>query len=257
MWKFDILAPGSFRVPARMVTRVFLHITDSDAPNLVGVGLAAEVDRWHKTPPPMGNGWQGIGYHLVVDKAGAVSSGRPLELTPAAQLGPDGMGNVGAIAISTHASKLFTVDELLATRELCREIDAAYKAAGHPVTFWGHTEIDPRPCPVYDWRSLCGLDASRRFGVMPFGDVAAIAAAASGGAKPKLPIVDQAETHLLVQGCHSAEVGELQAKLGMDGADVDDWFGPKTLKAVQYFQTAHGLTPSGVVDQVTRAALGL
>jgi peptidoglycan hydrolase-like protein with peptidoglycan-binding domain len=46
----------------------------------------------------------------------------------------------------------------------------------------------------------------------------------------------------------------LQARLHVP---VDGDFGPVTLAAVETFQRAHGLTPDGVVDASTRAALGL
>jgi peptidoglycan hydrolase-like protein with peptidoglycan-binding domain len=46
----------------------------------------------------------------------------------------------------------------------------------------------------------------------------------------------------------------LQARLGVA---VDGDFGPLTEAAVVQFQRAHGLTPDGIVDAATRAALGL
>lgn len=183
-WLFVTFDPKSFVPPARKVTRVFLHCTDCDNDNLRGVGLAAEINRWH-----LMNGWAGIGYHFVIDKHGVVATGRSLEKIPAAQLGPDGLGNIATIAISTHGSRQWTAEELLATRNLCAAINTAYLPTV-PVTFWGHTELDPRPCPIYRWGALLGLDENRRFGAVPFQDPAVIAAQASTGVWPKLNIVD-------------------------------------------------------------------
>jgi N-acetylmuramoyl-L-alanine amidase len=259
MWDFRPVSPGVFRVPARRVTRVFLHCTDSDTEtsDYFGAKLAATIDGWHKA-----NGWVGIGYHFVVDKIGQVITGRPLELVPAAQLGPDGLGNVGSIAISTHLSKRWTGAELAGTRDLVAAIDAAYRAAGQSIEVWGHTEIDPRPCPVYPWRDVMGLDEHRRFAARSLGDLAAIATEqpvsppAAAASWPKLPIVDHAEAELIVEGCHSADVAKLQAALGMATADVDGWFGPRTRLAVEAWQSAHGFKPTGIVADLTRRAIG-
>jgi hypothetical protein len=253
MWNFSLIKPADFRAPARKVTRVFLHCTDSDNEHLVGVGLAAEVNRWH-----LANGWAGIGYSFIVDKAGAISTGRPLDIQPAAQLGPDGLGNVATIAISTHLSKMWTEAELVATRELVRAIDAAYAARGEEITVWGHTEIDPRPCPVYPWRQVMGLDAGRRFGRMPFSDCAALAnepPIKPAASWPKLAIVDPPQPAIgarpLSEGCHGADVERLQLTLtgaGFDTQGVDGWFGRNTFGAVVAWQRAHGVTPAnGIV----------
>lgn len=257
MWSFQPVDPGSFRAPARKVTRVFLHCTDSDAEHLQGVGLAEEVNRWH-----LANGWAGIGYHFIVDKLGVVVTGRPLELQPSAQLGPDGMGNVATIAISLHGSKHWTMEGFVAVRTLCHAIDLAYGAG--TVSFHGHCEIDPRPCPVYPYQRLLGLDAHGVFGGGVWGDMPSLLAAANGGtdtAWPKLAIVD-APAHpigqrVLFEGCHGPDVTALQISLGRDVVALDGWFGRKTFDAVVAFQRAHGLQADGVVGDKTRAALGL
>ncbi len=261
-WHFGIIFPSDFRAPARKVTRVFLHCTDSDAPTLVGLDLAEEVNRWH-----LANGWAGIGYHFVIDKQGAVVTGRPLELTPAAQLGeiplvPPAMvhmGNVATIAISTHGSKRWTEAGMRATRELCAAIDRAYRSAGHPVTFHGHKEIDPRPCPVYPYKDLLGLDGAGNFSAMPFMDMASLLMKANGGAPPKMLMPDpaKADGFLLVEGCHGIDVANLQRAIGMSTADMDGWFGPRTSAAVKAWQTSKGLTPNGIVSPTQRADLGI
>ncbi len=253
MWNFSLIKPADFRVPARKVTRVFLHCTDSDNADLVGVGLAAEVNRWH-----LANGWAGIGYNFIVDKIGQISTARPLEIQPAAQLGPDGLGNVATIAISTHLSKEWTAAELEATRELVRAIVEAYAAIGVEITIWGHTEIDPRPCPVYPWRQLMGLDASRRFGSAPFvdpGELANEPPIVATRAWPKLTIADPAQPPIgarpLFEGCHGDDVTKLQATLtgaGFDTQGIDGWFGRNTFNAVGAWQRAHSVTPAnGIV----------
>lgn len=154
-WPFAQFDPATFRVPKRKVERVFLHCTANDNHAFRGVGLAEEINRWH-----LMNGWRGVGYHYLIDKEGFVVTGRPVEETPAAQLGKDNLGNVATIAISTHGMWEFTEKSLESVVAMCRAIDQAYKLDGQlkKVTFHGHCEIDPRPCPVYDYKSLLGLD---------------------------------------------------------------------------------------------------
>ncbi len=269
MWNFGLFDPASFRAPARKVTRVFLHCTDSDNEALEGVSLAEEVNRWH-----LANGWAGIGYHFVVDKRGQVVTGRPLELTPAAQLGevplvaPDmvHMGNVATIAISTHGSKQWTKEGLNSTFYLCNQIHAAYFAAGAPVTFHGHCEIDPRPCPVYRYRALLGLDAGGRFlagAQSPADMVASISTEVTDAPHdmPKLALIEHPAAfepigaRALFEGCHGQDVEALQRKLGL--APADGWFGPQTYRALADWQGAHGLAADGIAGPVTRKALEL
>lgn len=252
MWDFRPFDPATFRAPVRHVTRVFLHCTDSDAVFLVGTRLAREVDSWHKA-----NGWTGIGYSFVVDKAGEIVTGRPLELQPAAQLGPDGQGNVAAIAISVHGSKDFTPASLAATHALLVAIDAAYLATGAPVTFHGHCEIDPRPCPVYPYRQVHSLDERGR--LKSVGARTAVLVPPSPGDWPHLPIAEPPAapggTRDLFEGCHGPDVEALQRKLGI--APADGWFGRMTLGAVIDWQQSHGLEADGVAGPATKRALGL
>jgi peptidoglycan hydrolase-like protein with peptidoglycan-binding domain len=267
MWNFGLFDPVSFRAPARKVTRVFLHCTDSDNDDLKGVGLVEEVNRWH-----LANGWAGVGYHFLVDKAGQVMTGRPLELTPAAQLGevplvpPDQvhLGNVATIAISTHGSKAWTPAGMEATRRLCNVIDGVYLAAGARVTFHGHCEIDPRPCPVYRYRALLGLDAAGHFDAVEFTPadmVASLSTVVSDAphAMPKLGIVDEVEARVgprnLSEGCRGSDVEDLQRRIGI--APADGWFGAQTARAVMDWQAGHGLEADGVVGPKTRSLLAL
>jgi peptidoglycan hydrolase-like protein with peptidoglycan-binding domain len=263
MWEFRPFDPAGFRAPARKVTRVFLHCTDSDNAALAGVGLAEEVNRWH-----LANGWAGIGYNFVVDKAGVVVTGRPLELTPAAQLGEVPlvepamvhMGNVATIAISTHGSKDFTPESLAATHALMVAIDSVYFGLGTPVTFHGHCEIDPRPCPVYPYRQVHSLDELGRLkSVEPRASIGIVAPAAASRDWPKLPINDPPPPPVgardLFEGCHGPDVEAVQRKLGI--VPVDGAFGPQTFRVIADWQHAIGLVSDGIIGPASRKALGL
>ena len=245
-WKFRVTAPAEFTVPARWVRRVFLHCTASDLPHLKGVALVEEVNRWH-----IAQKWAGVGYHFLIDKAGVIVTGRPLELVPAAQLGKDGQGNIASIAICTHGMLSFTPESMQATLDLCRAIDAAYRAAGSPVTFHGHKEIDPKPCPVYGYKTLLGLDDKGVLGASTAVPPEVVAAACRSLEVPARPPADG--RRLLELGDHGEDVRELQAFLPVL-ADGD--FGATTDAAVRVVQQAHGLAVDGVVGPNTRAALG-
>lgn len=132
--------------------RVFLHCSAWNGQAL-GQELAKTINEWH-----LANGWSGIGYHFVIDHMGGVCTGRSLEETPAAQLGKNGDGNKNTIAIMTNGLWKFTEAALQSTYMLCMAINGAYKIANKPVTFHGHREIDPKPCPVYAYQKLLGLD---------------------------------------------------------------------------------------------------
>lgn len=152
MSEFKIVEPKDFAVPNRTVYRVFIHCSASDHEWLKGVGMVEEIDRWHKA-----NGWAGVGYHYLIDKEGTLVTGRDLERTPAAQLGPQKNGNTNTIAIMAHGNWRFTPISLDTLVNLCKAIDAAYYLNNKTVTFHGHCEIDPKPCPVFDYKRLLGL----------------------------------------------------------------------------------------------------
>jgi hypothetical protein len=60
----------------------------------------------------------------------------------------------------------------------------------------------------------------------------------------------------LRHGATGAAVVALQRALGMSPGRVDGYFGTRTLRALRSFQSAHGLTPSGVSRPGTWRALG-
>lgn len=140
-----------FTKPKRPVNRVFIHCSASDAtgPDYVGQGLVKTIDGWHRARE-----FNGIGYHFVIDKTGAVMAGRGLERTPAAQEGH----NSGTIAICVHGLDVsrFTAAEFASLLSLCKEINTAYNGT---ITFHGHREVNKlKTCPVFDYRKVLGLD---------------------------------------------------------------------------------------------------
>lgn len=134
-----------FKKPIRSVQRVFLHCSASDNPTHDNV---ATMTAWHKA-----RGFNTIGYHFFISKDGKVHIGRNIESTPAAQAG----NNLATIAICLHGLKkeLFTQAQFNSLKQLVSEINKAYSGK---VTFHGHREVAAKSCPVFDYKTVLGLD---------------------------------------------------------------------------------------------------
>ncbi|MBB4316051.1 N-acetylmuramoyl-L-alanine amidase [Roseospira marina] len=151
------VAPSHYRPPGREVRRVFLHCSasDADTSDYEGDHLVRTVRTWH-----VQRGWSDVGYHYLIDRAGRIMPGRDLERIPAAQKGH----NTGSVAIMVHGLTQFSDASLAACRSLCVAINAAH---GGRVTFHGHCEVSAKSCPVFDYRSLLGLDSAGRMPLHP------------------------------------------------------------------------------------------
>jgi hypothetical protein len=251
----------------RPVTRVFVHCSADNHPKNDN---AETMEAWHKA-----RGWSGIGYHLFISMDGRIQHGRDLEKIPAAQEG----NNTGTIAICMHG--LYVKDFTQAQREsmirLAAMIDAVY---GPGLTYHGHIEVANKACPVYDFRTLLGLD---QFGRRVYPPSAAFSPRAATRAWPGLLNPTKAEAKVALPAPAKVEVppkpksasdyktadrrelklnvprGEdvaaVQHILGFGVKDADGIYGPRTKKAVEHFQLAKGMPVTGVVDQATWKAL--
>ena len=137
-----------FIKPDRFVECVHIHCSASDRPEHDNVDVIRD---WH-----LQRGFSDIGYHFFISKDGAVHKGRDLEEIPASARG----FNTGSLAICLHGLEedLFTGAQFNSLRDLCKQIDDAYF---NTMVFKGHTEMDPgKTCPVFDYRTVLGLDPS-------------------------------------------------------------------------------------------------
>ena len=207
---------NTFIKPNRRVDRVFIHCSASDLPAHDHVEV---IRQWH-----LERGFDDIGYHFFIHKSGALSPGRDLEKTPAAQHGH----NVRTIAICLHGLKKekFTQAQYETLRTLCSQINAAYL---EQVSFHGHCEVSAKACPVIDYKSILKLDV---YGSLGLGTLPVVSAADD---LPRLNVGDEGEA-----------VRKLQALLHIS---VDGDYGPDTLEAVKAFKRQNGLYPSGIVTQ--------
>ena len=221
----------AFNKPARAVDVVFLHCSASDNPNHDSVEV---IQRWHKN-----RGFTNIGYHFFISKNGHIHDGRSLENTPAAQKGY----NKGSIAICLHGLKpeRFTQEQFNSVYKLCSAIKAAY---GDTLRFRGHKEVAAKACPVFDYKTVLGLDAQ---GYMTGSQGQAPAASASGSTSGTV-------LQLL---SHGPEVRKLQTWLSSFGLTtaVDGYFGQATHANVVKLQTIFGLQADGIVGSKTKALL--
>ena len=107
---------------------------------------AADIDRWHKA-----KGWDGIGYHHVVDLDGKVEPGRPESKVGAHCLKHNtnsiGVVYVGGLAPDGRTPKdTRTPQQKAALRKLLTELKHRYPNA----TIHGHRDFAAKACPSFD-----------------------------------------------------------------------------------------------------------
>lgn len=108
---------------------------------------AEDIHRWHKE-----QGWDGIGYHYVIERKGKLSQGRP-EYWQGAHASGHNENSLGVCLIGT---KYFTVDQMSILDNLLRKLKIKYTG----VKIIGHNEISSKSCPgfdVQDWLKDQGI----------------------------------------------------------------------------------------------------
>lgn len=107
---------------------------------------AADIDKWHKQ-----KGWDGIGYHHVVDLDGTVEPGRPESKVGAHCYGHNqnsvGVVYVGGVASNGKTPKdTRTPQQKAALIKLLTELKHKYPGA----TIHGHRDFAAKACPSFD-----------------------------------------------------------------------------------------------------------
>lgn len=107
---------------------------------------AADIDKWHKQ-----KGWDGIGYHHVVDLDGTVEPGRPESKVGAHCYGHNqnsvGVVYVGGVASNGKTPKdTRTPQQKAALVKLLTELKHKYPGA----TIHGHRDFAAKACPSFD-----------------------------------------------------------------------------------------------------------
>ncbi len=127
----------------RKINEIIVHCTaTAEGKNF----KAADIDRWHKA-----KGWNGIGYHHVVDLDGTVEPGRPENEVGAHCLKHNansiGVVYVGGLASDGKTPKdTRTPQQKAALVKLLTELKRRYPNA----TIHGHRDFAAKACPSFD-----------------------------------------------------------------------------------------------------------
>lgn len=127
----------------RKINEIIVHCTATpEGKNF----KAADIDKWHKQ-----KGWDGIGYHHVVDLDGTIEPGRPESKVGAHCLGHNqnsvGVVYVGGVASDGKTPKdTRTPQQKAALVKLLTELKQRYPGA----TIHGHRDFAAKACPSFD-----------------------------------------------------------------------------------------------------------
>ena len=131
------------KVMSRKINEIIVHCTATqEGKNF----KAADIDRWHRQ-----KGWDGIGYHHVVDLDGTVEPGRPESKVGAHCFGHNqnsiGVVYVGGLASNGKTPKdTRTAQQKTALVKLLTELKHRYPGA----TIHGHRDFAAKACPSFD-----------------------------------------------------------------------------------------------------------
>jgi N-acetylmuramoyl-L-alanine amidase len=138
---------GSARYP---VTEIIIHCADTRPDWMAHRPIAekaVEIRRWHVEQ----RGWRDIGYHWVIDRDGAVASGRA-ETDIGAHVEEHNRGTIGICLLGGYGAsaddpfeKNFTPQQAAALRRLIGEIKA--RSAIRKVS--GHNDYAAKACPGF------------------------------------------------------------------------------------------------------------
>lgn len=125
---------------------IIIHCSATQAKSNIG---AAEISRWHRE-----RGWDGIGYHFVIRRNGALEKGRNVEAVgahaPPYNSISVGICLVGGINEHGDAENNFTDEQFVALHELLQSMKIRYPSA----EIIGHRDVPntKKDCPCFDVR---------------------------------------------------------------------------------------------------------
>lgn len=119
------------------IEKIVIHCSDSPP----GRGDNAEtIHRWH-----LSRGWDGIGYHYVIDEDGTVEAGRP-HFWRGSHVRGHNAKSLG-ICLIGRGKDDFTMAQMGALRELVKDLRRQHQCE----TVCGHRDLDEnKTCPGFD-----------------------------------------------------------------------------------------------------------
>jgi N-acetylmuramoyl-L-alanine amidase len=127
-----------------MIDKIVIHC--SATPN-GREDTAEDIHGWH-----LSNGWDGIGYHYVIECKGKLVHGRPEYWKGSHAYGH----NTGSIGICMIGTDVFNSQQWYILENLIRELSIKYPG----VEIMGHNEVSSKTCPGFDvqkWLIEIGL----------------------------------------------------------------------------------------------------
>lgn len=148
------LSKGNARKPlagdgGMKIDLAVIHCSLTRVDQLIG---AAEIRRWHVEE----RGWDDIGYHYVITRAGRLEYGRPAFVEGAHARGHNdasiGICLVGGMGSDGECEDNFTPPQMRRLASLLMHVRAVIPQA----RIVGHRDLDPeRGCPCFDLRAYC------------------------------------------------------------------------------------------------------
>lgn len=126
----------------RKIDEIIIHCSATEA----GKDFKAkDIDKWHKA-----KGWNGIGYHFVIDIDGTVETGRPVEKQGAHCLDHNAT-TIGICYIGGLVNKKPTDTRTDAQRQSLRNLVAALRHCYPTIKkVSGHNQYANKACPCFD-----------------------------------------------------------------------------------------------------------
>lgn len=132
----------AFEKSRRNITEIIVHCTATPAGRRVSV---ADIDSWHRQ-----RGFNGIGYHYVVELDGHIAQGRPVHLAGAHCKGHNsnsiGVVYVGGLDADGCAADTRTAAQRKALAGLLGDLRKLYPGAA----IHGHRDFAAKDCPCFD-----------------------------------------------------------------------------------------------------------
>ena len=130
----------------RRIDEIIIHCTATRPGQKADV---ATITRWHKA-----RGFKTIGYHFVIDKAGTIHAGRPIEQIGAHCKGHNaysiGICYEGGLDKHGNPADTRTTLQRIAMKELVDQLLGMFPDA----TVHGHREFANKACPCFDVATL-------------------------------------------------------------------------------------------------------